>query len=76
MMDLVLKYKDMTKDQLEDIAKDKTLTVLELLMIKYVTSGFKDNKMLMDMMNRHVPYAPTKTEITGEDGNAIKIIKI
>jgi hypothetical protein len=28
------------------------------------------------MMNRHVPYAPTKTEITGEDGNAIKIIKI
>lgn len=36
-MDLVLQYQSMTKDQLQKLAGDPNATMLELLMVKYIT---------------------------------------
>lgn len=73
MMDLILRYGTMTKKQLEKITSKKDLTLLEQLMLKYVSWWMKDNKILIDFINRHVPYAPTKTELTGEDWQDLSI---
>ncbi len=72
MMDLVLKYQTMTKSDLEKLDQDK-LTILELSMIKYVTSWMKDNKMLTDMIDRHISKAPQQLEHTGANGWDISI---
>lgn len=42
-------------------------------MLKYVTSGMKDNKMLVDMIDRHIAKAPTQMELSWPDGWAISI---
>lgn len=73
MMKMVLDYGNMTKQEIEELSKKEDLTVLELLMIKYVVTGMKDTKILVDMINRHVPYAPVKTELTWEDWWALNI---
>lgn len=72
MMDMLLTYQNMTKSQIEELWKKEDLTVLELLMLKYVTSGMKDNKMLVDMIDRHISKAPT--EITGKDWAPIEVL--
>ena len=66
MMDMILQYQTMTKSDLEKLSQNKDLTVLELLMIRYVVSGMKDNKMLIDMMDRHISKAPTEQKIEHE----------
>ena len=67
MMDMILKYQNMTFQQIKELAEDENamaqLSVLEVTMIKYIQAWFKDNKMLIDMVNRHVWYAPTKIEL-------------
>mgnify|MGYP007069037476 CR=1 FL=1 len=73
MMDMLLTYQNMTKSQIEELWKKEDLTVLELLMLKYVTSGMKDNKMLVDMIDRHIAKAPTQMELSWPDGWAISI---
>lgn len=73
MMDMLLTYQNMTKSQIEELWKKEDLTVLELLMFKYVTSGMKDNKMLVDMIDRHIAKAPTQMELSWPDGWAISI---
>lgn len=78
IMDMILKYQTMTTGDLREyMEKNKeTLTVLEYTMMKYVTEWMKDKKMMIDMINRHIPYAPTKTEITGEDWGALSITTV
>ena len=70
---MLLTYQNMTKSQIEELWKKEDLTVLELLMLKYVTSGMKDNKMLVDMIDRHIAKAPTQMELSWPDGWAISI---
>lgn len=80
IMGLVLEYQNMTTGELKkhmEKNKDK-LTVLEYTMMKYVTEGMKDKKIMLDMIDRHISKAPQQMELTGEDGGPIttKIIKI
>lgn len=76
MMDMILQYQTMTKSDLEKLSQNKDLTVLELLMIRYVVSGMKDNKMLIDMMDRHISKAPTEQKIEHEWNINSTIVKI
>lgn len=73
IMDLVLQYQSMTKDQLQKLAGDPNATMLELLMVKYITGWMKDTRILIDFIDRHVPKAPQKMELTWEDWWAIQI---
>ena len=59
MMDLVLEYQNMSVWELEEIMKSKdSLTVLEYTMMSYVSKGFKKDKILLDMIDRHISKAP------------------
>lgn len=73
-MDMVMKFSWMTVWELRKLAQKKwdDLTVIEARIIKYVSN----DKYLIDWLDRHVPKAPQKTEITGEDWWAIKIDKV
>ena len=64
-MDKMLKYSEMTVEQLEDEIKNKgkKMSVQDYLITKYVTSGTKSEKMLVDWMDRHIAKAPTQMEI-------------
>ena len=64
-MDKMLKYSEMTVEQLEDEIKNKgkKMSVQDYLIRKYVTSGTKSEKMLVDWMDRHIAKAPTQMEI-------------
>jgi hypothetical protein len=73
MMDLLLEYQSMTKDELQNLASNPNSTMLELLMVKYITWWMKDTRLLVDYMDRHVPKAPQKMELTWEDWWAIQI---
>ena len=75
MMDMILKYQHMTQQEMDEYVEQywSQLTILEHQMNRYVKQGGKDDKMLVDMINRHVPYAPTKTEISWPDGDSIRI---
>lgn len=76
MMDMVLKYQTLTQSELIEMSKKKDLTVLELLMIRYVTQGMKDNKMLVDMLDRHISKAPTEQKIEHDGNITSNIVKI
>jgi len=65
MMQQLAKYQDMTREQLQEEAKRDDITVLELLFVNYVTSGMKNIKVFMDMLNRYVPQAPRELKLTG-----------
>jgi len=67
MMQQLAKYQDMTREQLQEEAKRDDITVLELLFVNYVTSGMKNIKVFMDMLNRYVPQAPRELKLTGWD---------
>lgn len=73
IMDLVLQYQSMTKDQLQKLAGDPNATMLELLMVKYITGWMKDTRMLIDFMDRHVPKAPTQMAIGWDEDNQTPI---
>ena len=72
-MDLVLEYQDYTIDRLNEIMNDPSTPMLELLMCRYVIGWAKDNKMLIDFMDRHVPKAPTQMAIGGDEDNQTPI---
>ena len=76
MMDMILQYQTMTQEELKEMASRKDLTVLELLMIRYVTQWMKDNKMLVDMLDRHISKAPTEQKIEHEWNITSNIVKI
>lgn len=78
IMSLVLEYQNMTTGELKEYMekhKDE-LTVLEYTMMKYVTEGMKDKKIMLDMIDRHVSKAPTKQEVDLDGNLSIKSIDI
>ncbi len=69
IMALVLEYQNMTTWELKEYMekqKDK-LTVLEYTMMKYVTEGMKDKKIMLDMIDRHISKAPSQMELSWID---------
>jgi hypothetical protein len=64
-MDKMLKYSEMTVEELENEIKNKwkKMSVQDYLITKYVTSGTKSEKMLVDWMDRHIAKAPTQMEL-------------
>jgi hypothetical protein len=68
-MDKMLKYSEMTVEQLEDEIKNKgkKMSVQDYLITKYVTSGTKSEKMLVDWMDRHIAKAPTQIEMDSKN---------
>lgn len=69
IMALVLEYQNMTTGELKtymEKQKDK-LTVLEYTMMKYVTEGMKDKKIMLDMIDRHISKAPSQMELSWID---------
>lgn len=75
IMDLILQFQTLTKKELEQLAEDSkdTMTILEAQMVQYVLYWSKDKKMLIDMMNRHISYAPAQQEISWKDWWAIEV---
>jgi len=69
IMDKMLKYSEMTVEQLEDEIdnKWKKMSVQDYLITKYVTSGTKSEKMLVDWMDRHIAKAPTQIEMDSKN---------
>ncbi len=69
IMDKMLKYSEMTVEQLEDEIKNKgkKMSVQDYLITKYVTSGTKSEKMLVDWMDRHIAKAPTQIEMDSKN---------
>ena len=65
IMDKMLKYSEMTVEELENEIKNKwkKMSVQDYLITKYVTSGTKSEKMLVDWMDRHIAKAPTQMEL-------------
>ena len=49
-------------------------TMQEVILAQYVTKANNKDNFLMDWIDRNVEKAPTKTEITGEDGKDFNII--
>lgn len=80
MLNDILSKQDMTMAELDAMAKDIEKNphkhkAKDVLIFNYVYRSVKDpeNKLGIDWFNRNVPYAPQKTEITGEDGKALKV---
>lgn len=67
LADLLLEFWHLTKSQIEQHAKRTDLTINEINVIRYVTSGSRSDKMLVDLMNREISYAPSKQELTWAD---------
>jgi hypothetical protein len=58
---------------------DKKTPLIDMLMIKYVIGWIDDPRLLVDFIDRHVPKAPQKMELTGDEGEPIQhniIVKI
>lgn len=77
ILDHMMKMWDMTKEERIDYVKKNPdeLKMNELINVKYMEEILK-GKLLVDWMNRHIPYAPQKTEVTGEDWAPITIESI
>ena len=67
IMDKLIEYQTMTSAQLEKIKKKKGVTIIELLLVQYVSRWFDDDKMLSDLLNRHISYAPSKHEVVEKE---------
>ena len=80
IMDKLKEFGTMSLVELEAYMKEnqKTMKLEDAIILKYAQDVFKDKRMAIDYLNRHVSYAPTKQELTGEDWWPIqqKIIKI
>ena len=67
-------YSGMTVWELKAIAQKKgdSMTILEARIMKYVSN----DKYLIDWLDRHIPKAPSQTELSGIDGWAIALERI
>lgn len=74
----MLKYSEMTVEQLENEikTKGKKMSVQDYLITKYVTSGTKSEKMLVDWMDRHIAKAPTQMEIDQNINMTAKVVSL
>lgn len=77
MMDKLLDLQDMTLEEIEELMIDsqngKKMKAGDMMLVKYIEHCLKDGKMLVDWINRNVPYAPAKTELSGNDGEKLTI---
>lgn len=66
------KYDNMTKAQLETLYKDPGTPAKELRVIQYTLRSLEDDKMIVDHINRVLPYAPKKTEVELQDKDNLR----
>lgn len=76
MMDMVLQYQGMKKSDLEKLALKSDITILEALLVRYVLQGMKDNKMLVDMLDRHISKAPVEQKIEWDLNVIAKVVSL
>lgn len=78
IMDKMLRYSEMTVEDLENEikTKGKKMSVQDYLITKYVTSGTKSEKMLVDWMDRHIAKAPTQMEIDQNINMTAKVVSL
>lgn len=74
----VAEYMSMDMETLLDMHQDmKTnpanYTLQQATLLGYAVAGLTNPKMAVDWINRNLPYAPQKTEISGNDGSPIVI---
>ena len=64
MMDKILEYQSMTVAELKKHASENSdnMTVLEYTMAQYVIKGLKNDKIMLDMIDRHISKAPIQQE--------------
>jgi hypothetical protein len=79
IMNTLTQYMSMNRkeffDLMEDIKKNPAnYTMQESILAQYVTKTNNKDNFLMDWIDRNVEKAPTKTEITGEDGTQFQIV--
>lgn len=65
-------FKVMSEKSVAEIKKHvaeqgDNMIIREALICKYIIEWFKDKKIMQDIINRHVSYAPIKQEHTGDE---------
>ena len=79
IMDKILFYQDMPIDQFNKVIQDmedhpENYTAHDKLAYNYAKAALDDPKYTVDYLNRHVPYAPQKSEIGSDpDGGPLQI---
>lgn len=73
MMDKLIEYSYMSIEDLQRLMKGAidnpdSIQLQDAILLKYAQEAFKDKKMMLDYINRHVPYAPKEIEMSGKDG--------
>ena len=65
-MDKMKEFGGMSLEELEIYMKEnqRTMKLEDAIILKYAQDVFKDKRMTIDYLNRHVSYAPTKQELT------------
>lgn len=81
IMLLIASYSDMTVQEFKTLIKDiqdhpDKHTMLEGMMVQYITRASKGGGMLIDLLDRNVGKAPQVIEHTGEGGGPITIKEI
>lgn len=69
LMDYFMLMSEKSISEVEKIVKEKwkDMIVREALICQYIIAWFKDKKIMQDIINRHVSYAPIKQEVTWSD---------
>lgn len=73
MMDTLMSFQEMNAEQIKAyIEKHRDeIPVKDLVMLQYLEDILKNPKIRIDWINRHVPYAPQKQEITWDGWKAL-----
>lgn len=74
IMDTLQKYSWMSLEELDamETAKGTSITLREKMLLNYAKWMIKDKTIMMDWINRNVPYAPKEIEMSWKDGWPIK----
>lgn len=69
MMDYFMTMSEKSIAEVKEIVKAQweNMIIREALMCKYIIEWFKDKKIMQDIINRHVSYAPIKQEVSGDE---------
>lgn len=74
IMDAALRYLNMSEADIEQI-DTANMSNLDILALNYVKRAKDDDRMLTDLLDRHVPKAP-QTMKFGEEGDTITSVKV
>lgn len=69
LMDYFMEMSEKSIEEVKNHVKEQgdNMIIRQALICKYIVEWFKDKKIMQDIINRHVSYAPIKQEHTGDE---------